>query len=881
MRENAQGEGFPSMRHKQWQVVTLVVPAVLFLVAARDATFHVDSAFAGTSARFASAVQAVGGPGDARRALWLDLAFVLGWVVVVPRLLSMGWRQWSPPWRRATAWWGAAPVVAIAAAGFDAVENLLCLAIAGDGSPPTSVTLTIATAAWARSVGYVAALLAVVMLVIGPVTAPLRQVVGAWASSLPDRLAGRRLHPGQEHDQASASDGARPVGEGIGICLSGGGIRAASVGLGALQALDEPAATSGPSVFRRTRWMSAVSGGAYTACGWRASRHPGSSITPPPDAERDGLFGADGAWMRSVAARHQFLDNGTLSLAGGIVGALVRVAAVLGAVLSTAVIGGWAVGRVIRSAAVLRRFPLGDDGTPLHLGDLFQARLAVPWVVPLVVALGACVVMLSLRSGRGPWRAVAVAAAGYATAIAVFTSLAPAGIYLMPGVFREISGGGDNPNQGAGIVALLTSLGVVSAIVGALRTRLKRAWMFLGGWLLLAGWLVLGGKIADTYARGMSGAARAWHLGGLTLAVPLVAVLWLLAVDLVPSHRLTLGGIYRKRLAATFALAAPTGGASPVPLPPLRYGDEPAWPAYIGADGPELIVAATAHASGRRFTSLPAFGFTFTPSAVTLYDTPDGRGVAVPSADYPMGSWWRGYPRGWVVTRSMALTGAAFASAMGRQALGSTNALLAAVNVRLGAWVPNPRHADWFVDGAQPRVHLGYLAKEILGRYHPDRDPFVYVADGGHRENLGLVEMLRMRPSSVLVVDASGDSPGAFTTLGEAMQLAVLELDVRIEIDLDPLRSIAPALPTDCTAEGVIRYPDSMGGGTGRLLYGRNQLSQLAPLALLQFAAADPIYPNYSTGDQYLTDAQFATLVGLGHHVGTRLAERLAAAPPA
>jgi hypothetical protein len=212
---------------------------------------------------------------------------------------------------------------------------------------------------------------------------------------------------------------------------------------------------------------------------------------------------------------------------------------------------------------------------------------------------------------------------------------------------------------------------------------------------------------------------------------------------------------------------------------------------------------------------------------------------------------------------------------MGRQALGTTNALLAALNVRLGAWVPNPRHAEWFNAGSQPRVHIGYLAKEILGRYHPERDPFVYVADGGHRENLGLVELLRMQPALVIAVDASGDRPGSFSTLGEAVQLAELELDVRIEIDLAGMRAEGSGDPASCTAEGTIHYPPAMGGGTARLLYGRNQLSDLAPHELAQFAAADALFPDYSTGDQYLTDAQFAALVKLGAHIGECLVERV------
>lgn len=878
------------MRGNRWQAITLVLPAALFAIAARDATFHLDAGFAGTPARFVAAVTAVGGAADARRALAVDLVFVAAWLAVVPRLVRLGRREWAAPWRRSSPVWAVMPVVAVAAGMLDVLENLGGLAIAGSAHPPRAVTLAITTVSWAKSAAFGAALLGVLALVVGPLTAPLRELVGSWASRRLDLWAGRRTHrapgdapprvgadPTTSPDRAGAANATADDAAGsIGICLSGGGIRAATVGIGALRSLDTPPPTGGPSVFRRARWVSAVSGGAYAAGGWRVSRRPGGTIPPAPDDRRDGLFQADGAWMRSVAARHRFLDNGRLSLVGGVIGAAVRIVAVLGVVLSTAALAGWGTGRVIRSAAVLRQFPLGDDGTAIGLGDLFQARLVIPWLVPAMVAGIALLVMFARRTGRRPARTAALVALGYAALVAGLASLAPAGIHLMPGLYRRLAGGGGGADEGAGIVGLLTSLGVFGAVVATLRARIKRRWMYLGGWLLLAGWIVFGGKIADTRARGLGGVSRSVPLGPWSIAVPVVALLVIVAVDMVPSHRLTLGGIYRKRLAGTFALTGPDDGTV---LDPLDYADEPSWPAYSGADGPALIIAATAHARGRRFTGLPAYGFTFTAGSVTLFDTPDGKGATVDASEYPTGSWWRGYPRGWVVTRSMALTGAAFASAMGRQALGTTNALLAAVNVRLGAWVPNPRHAEWFAGGAQPRVHIGYLAKEILGQYHPERDPFVYVADGGHRENLGLVELLRMQPSTIVVVDASGDRPGSFSTLGEAAQLAALELDVEIDIELDAMRAVDGDLPADCTAEGTVRYPPAMGGGTARLLYGRNQLCETAPHELVQFAATDPVFPNYSTGDQFLTDAQFAALVALGAHVGARLTDRLVATP--
>ena len=72
--------------------------------------------------------------------------------------------------------------------------------------------------------------------------------------------------------------------------------------------------------------------------------------------------------------------------------------------------------------------------------------------------------------------------------------------------------------------------------------------------------------------------------------------------------------------------------------------------------------------------------------------------------------------------------------------------------------------------------------------------------DGGHWENLGLVELLRHRCRTVYCIDASGDSPPFATTLAEAITLAYEELGVRITLP-DPAGlvpgSAAPLSPTE------------------------------------------------------------------------------------
>ena len=78
---------------------------------------------------------------------------------------------------------------------------------------------------------------------------------------------------------------------------------------------------------------------------------------------------------------------------------------------------------------------------------------------------------------------------------------------------------------------------------------------------------------------------------------------------------------------------------------------------------------------------------------------------------------------------------------------------------------------------------LGLLWGEAAGRLGY-RDTWMYVTDGGHYENLGLVEALRRGAKHVVVLDASGDKANTWSTLGGAITLA--RADAGVEITLEP-----------------------------------------------------------------------------------------------
>jgi hypothetical protein len=78
---------------------------------------------------------------------------------------------------------------------------------------------------------------------------------------------------------------------------------------------------------------------------------------------------------------------------------------------------------------------------------------------------------------------------------------------------------------------------------------------------------------------------------------------------------------------------------------------------------------------------------------------------------------------------------------------------------------------------------LGLLWAEAAGHLSY-RDTWMYVTDGGHYDNLGLVEALRRGASHIVVLDASGDKADTWSTLGGAIALA--RADLGVEITLDP-----------------------------------------------------------------------------------------------
>jgi hypothetical protein len=280
-----------------------------------------------------------------------------------------------------------------------------------------------------------------------------------------------------------------------------------------------------------------------------------------------------------------------------------------------------------------------------------------------------------------------------------------------------------------------------------------------------------------------------------------------------------------------------------------------------------------------------------------------------------------------------AISGAAVSPLMGSMTKHAYRILLTATNVRLGVWLPHPAlirdarkridHPDrhyagrwwerrplllllWYLlphlfwdrqgqknsdreallwahvlrlrlrggrSGAlwyramQPT--LGLLWAEAAGQLSY-RSTWMYVTDGGHYDNLGLVEALRRGASNIVVLDASGDKADTWFTLGGAIALA--RTDAGVDITLDPAtmvrggRGLAPGQVVHPWAHGRFRRPQPVPGlpTEGDIWVCKLGWWAGAPWDVVAYAKSHSTFPGDSTVEQLYDAPEFEAYQQLG-----------------
>jgi patatin-like phospholipase len=726
------------------------------------------------------------------------------------------------------------------------------------------------------------------------------------------RAQDRRVKPGwwfrvwtgwrQEPDARRAESPAawKPDPTRVGICCSGGGIRSAAYSLGALQRLQQA------GVLQRAAYLSAVSGGSYIAAAMTLARRSAAAPFAPGSPEEQYLRNRT-TYLVPHGSEAVFLGYRVLL---GIAINLVFLGLTIG--LPALLLGlafrwwGWAEGaRSVHAPDWPLQVAGGLAAASLLLALYYIfRRFAKPLRgnVPAPVPPGPNDPVDGPPTGPTRHRLVVQTWTVRLLGLAVTVAFA---LVVLPDLAGWILDPGDPGQRNDATIAIPAA--VVTFVAGLLSQLLARPPKELGA---NAGRVAKAGRaIWPRLLRALAGVAA-------TVAVPLLAVAWAGAVTawavLHVDATITLLGaelrsvwvafglgavtvaalyargdltswslhpFYRARLASVFAQRR--GGADgreavaldtyrqiprlqdaqpPATSPGAPAGEKPPWP--------ELVICAAANISdpgatphGRRVSS-----FTFSSEA-----------IGGPLVGYvPTGEYEGGIEnlRSDVMT-AVAVSGAALSPSMGKMTYRAGRALLALANVRLGVWLPNPRNTPSAVEGApaprrppsRPRPYR--LLAEMLGK-NGLRDRYLYVSDGGHYENLGLVELLRRGCTRIYCFDGGGGR-GIGAALGDAIALARSELQVDIVVPARKMARLEPNKRGISAADHVVAdvyYLDANGlrgeKPDGKLIYARQLLTANAPQDVHAHARRNPKFPHDPTSDQFLTDQAFESYRAIG-----------------
>ncbi len=434
----------------------------------------------------------------------------------------------------------------------------------------------------------------------------------------------------------------------------------------------------------------------------------------------------------------------------------------------------------------------------------------------------------------------------------------------------------------AGIIPLLSSLAGMAARSGGPNTKpsaLRRAAQGVGlpAFIVLLlcsiAWVDLrvleqleyhrlGGTLCDPL---MATEGSVCHeagagLGEIMLLGGLLVAIGLIMSRFVPANRFSLHGMYRQRIIRPF-LGSSRPDRQPNAFTGFDVRDD--LPIHELRDvRPLHVVNTTLNAVssteiGRH--EKQSQSFTFSPlhvgNAELGYQPASAYGSDAGSrrAGVSMGT-------------ALAVSGAAASSAMGRFSSKSRAFLLTLANARLGLWFGNPQSATTWMNG-EPPLGVGPLVRELLG-LTTDKNPYVYLSDGGHYENLGLWEMVARRCRFIVVSDAGCDPDYAMSDLANAVRRIRLDLGVPVEFPPGMMTRAGQGHGNPHGAIGVIRYSamDGKDAPDGTILYLKATLSGDETIDVRNFATTNASFPHESTADQFFDEAQFESYRALGFH---------------
>ncbi len=651
----------------------------------------------------------------------------------------------------------------------------------------------------------------------------------------------------------------------IGIALSGGGVRAACLGLGALQRAEDL------GVFTRASFLSAVSGGSYIATAFVAARSTGDGEETRP-------------WQRGsreeahLRRNLRYLAEDWADQCLALASYVVRTAVHLLQFAAVLVVVGSSLGLLYRTFGTLTA-----EGPLLEAGHSTERYVCAV----LLLVLGAMIDRGTRSPRADPWldrlyverrhlRRLVMAL----VAVLVVPDLVAVGTNLFNARKLDISAA-----RGPVLAFLVGAVLIGAVVLGTQgffpRSRLlKVAGMALRAVFSLA---VLTIFVLPPLAIVSQQASQQQSTAALALVTS--AAFLLFCGTFVHANSTSLHSTYARRLSRAYIIREAPWSCGPAD-PGQRRGDPP--PA-----SPQRLESI--HLSDLPREGVPDL---LLCAAVNVGADESAQGEGCTS--FVFSSDYCGFPaqdvnfRDAVAKRScaelVAASGAAIAPNMGRLTRKSARALLALLNLRLGLWIqaPAPRDnettrlgsaKDRIAQALPPYIVEGWREpgplwtwREAFGAVSKDYE-CLFISDGGHWDNSGIIELMRRRCQTIFAVDAAVDDM-RLSNLLRAMSLARTELGVEVMADSQLLASHSPVLRLRFS------YPDEdMDPPKNQLIVMRTHIDPAMPADVVALStrsgagAGTGVFPRHVTLNQFLLARDVDAYITLGRWLFDRAFE--------
>ncbi|MEJ0038947.1 MAG: hypothetical protein WDO68_23260 [Gammaproteobacteria bacterium] len=637
-----------------------------------------------------------------------------------------------------------------------------------------------------------------------------------------DLNAAERAHISQRRQKTASAS--KSEDNGIGLALSGGGIRSATFCLGVVQTLARK------TLLPQFDYLSTVSGGGYLGAFM-------SNQFPPPRQPADGAF--NGASIDSAQVRH-LRNNSKYLLPATAMSQLALAGLLISGILTTTLL----------TLAIPMVFALLTHWVArigLLNGDGFGGLFGVSWLDQnIITQLGALLVIVALillliRPITPIWRR----SRGLIDKTVTFFSLA-AGLLIAiaatPFVLNQLESWQHWQVGGvsiAGLAAAGTGALALKAVGYAWKYRqfLAKLVIFAGAVLFAIAYLITVKQLGYVPMEGALSTPEK-----VVLISFAVWVVWACAVNinLTGLHR-----YYRDGLARCYLN----------PTHPARDGvSEPPALEELSADLPYHLVNTTVNLPSSQNAELRGRGGDFFLMSKAFCGSPI---VGYqPTADV------HGLNKDLDLATAMAISGAAASTNMGWQTMRKYRTLMAIFNVRLGYWLRWRTHpAHWLTSSA-----FVQLFREMYGLMQ-EKASTLNISDGGHIENLAAYELIRRKLKYIVCIDGGMDGTMTCSDLNRLQRLVAIDFGYRIDFDATDMQ-LVNGYSTNYGLLVKIDYTpdveDPKQKQLGWMLYLKLAMLGTESSYVLDYRRENPLFPHETTLDQFFDEAQFEAYRALG-----------------